>query len=222
MPATVVNLTVHGIGRPERPLDPGENEKWVTVEQFEELLDAAVGIDNVHLTFDEGNISDVEIALPRLLERRLKAEFFLVAGEIGARGRIDQSGVRELVAAGMSVGSHGWSHRDLRRLDDKHLSQELRDASEYLSELARRPVQRVALPFGSYDRRVLDRLRKAGATRVYTDDGGSARAFTWLQPRTSLPHDLDRRWIDDTFAGAPGLYRQATRAAARFIRLARL
>jgi peptidoglycan/xylan/chitin deacetylase (PgdA/CDA1 family) len=221
LPANIINLTVHGIGRPSRALDPGEDESWVTVEQFEQVLDAVLRFDNVRITFDDGNISDVEIALPRLLERRLTAEFFLLAGYLGERGRVDRDGVRELAAAGMVIGSHGWSHGDWRRLDDRRAVQELRDAPRLLSELAGRSVRQVAVPHGAYDRRLLDRLRKAGTTRVYTDDGGSARQLSWVQPRNTLPHDLGPIWIDDVLAGAPGLYRAATRTAARLVRLVR-
>ena len=222
MPAKVINLTVHGIGDPPRELEPGEDGTWVTVEQFEQVLDAVAGRPDVRITFDDGNASDVEIALPRLLERRLTAEFFVLAGCLGERGRVDRDGVHGLVDAGMTIGSHGWSHSDWRRLDDRRALQELSDAPELLSELAGRPVRRVAVPHGAYDRRLLDRLRKAGATRVYTNDGGSAREFTWLQPRNSLRHDLDPTWIDDVLAGAPGLYRSATRIAARLARLVRI
>ena len=37
------------------------------------LLDAAVGRPDVIVTFDDGNLSDLEIGLPRLLERGLSA-----------------------------------------------------------------------------------------------------------------------------------------------------
>jgi peptidoglycan/xylan/chitin deacetylase (PgdA/CDA1 family) len=220
MPPTIVNLIVHGIGKPRRALDPGEDESWVTVEQFEQVLDAVVGIDNVRLTFDDGNASDVEIALPRLLERRLTAEFFLLAGQLGERGRIGRDGVRELVDAGMSIGTHGWSHSDWRRLDDRRATQEMAEAPKLLSKLVGKPVRHAAVPFGAYDRGVLHRLRKAGMTRVYGNDGGPAREFAWLQSRNSLRHDIGPAWIDDVLAGAPGLYRSATRTAARLVRLA--
>src|SRR5438034_8841581 len=76
-PASVVNLTVHGVGTPPRELDPGEDIAWISIEQLEQVLDAAVGRPDVRITFDDGNCSDVEIALPRLLERGLTAEFFV-------------------------------------------------------------------------------------------------------------------------------------------------
>ena len=71
MSGSVVNLTVHGIGPTDRPLEPDEDKTWVTVEQFEQVLDTAVGRPDVRITFDDGNASDVRIALPRLVERGL-------------------------------------------------------------------------------------------------------------------------------------------------------
>ncbi|MFF5210364.1 polysaccharide deacetylase family protein [Streptosporangium sp. NPDC000396] len=217
----VVNLTVHGIGPAVRPLDPGEDTTWVSVEQFEQVLDATVGRQDVRITFDDGNASDVEIALPRLLERGLTAEFFVLAGLLGEPGRLDADGVRELVAAGMRIGSHGWAHRDWRRLDAEQANQEITDANRLLSELSGQPVSRVAVPFGSYDRHVLGRLRQAKMTRVYTSDGGPARPGSWLQPRNSLRHDIDATWAPRVMDGTPSLPLRLRRAAARAFKRAR-
>ncbi|MGZ5366050.1 MAG: polysaccharide deacetylase family protein, partial [Mycobacterium sp.] len=41
-------------------------------------------------------------------------------------------GVRALVESGMTVGSHGWSHRDWRRIDDAQAREELNDAHRVL------------------------------------------------------------------------------------------
>ncbi|MFD8531929.1 polysaccharide deacetylase family protein [Streptosporangium canum] len=218
---SVVNLTVHGIGPTSRELDPGEDATWVSVEQFERVLDAAVGRQDVRITFDDGNASDVEIALPRLLDRGLTAEFFVLAGLLGEPGRLDADGVRELVAAGMRVGSHGWAHRDWRRLDGEQAEEEIADANRLLGELTGRPVSRVAIPFGSYDRRVLGRLRRAAVTRAYTSDGGRARPGSWLQPRNSLRHDIDGTWAPRIIDGTPPLPLRVRRVAARAFKRAR-
>lgn len=209
-------LAVHGVGRPARPLDPGEDERWLTVEQFERVLDVAAEREDVHLTFDDGNDSDVGIVLPRLADRGLTAEFFPLAGRLGQRGYLDHDGLRELALAGMEIGSHGWEPRDWRRLDDRHATRELKDAPKLLGELCGRPVRRYSLPFGAYDRRVLARLRQAGATRVYSSDGGAARRDRWLQARTELPYDLDGDWLEGVLAGS----RRAAHWANRFFRRA--
>jgi peptidoglycan/xylan/chitin deacetylase (PgdA/CDA1 family) len=212
---SVVNLTFHGIGQVRRDLDPGEGATWVSVQQFEQVLDAVVGRPEVRITFDDGNASDLEIALPRLRERGLTAEFFLLAGRLGEPGRVDTAGVRDLVGAGMAIGSHGWAHRDWRRLDERAAQQEIQDARRVLTAIAGRPVSSVAIPFGSYDRHVLRRLRDAKVGRTYTSDGGRARPAAWLQARNSLHHDVDGPSIHRVLDQAPSARAMARRVAAR-------
>jgi peptidoglycan/xylan/chitin deacetylase (PgdA/CDA1 family) len=221
MARSVVNLTVHGIGPTRHELSPGDRETWVSVEQFEGVLDAVVGRDDVWITFDDGNLSDVEIALPRLLERGLVAEFFVLPGKFGEPGWLDAGGVRELHRAGMWIGSHGWAHRDWRRIDAAQARQEFGDAHRVLAELTGRPVSRVAIPFGSYDRHVLARVRRAGVTRVYTSDGGRARPEGWLQARNSLRHDTGPGWTRQVLDGRPPLPVRARKLAARAVKRVR-
>ncbi|MEU0571008.1 polysaccharide deacetylase family protein [Nonomuraea sp. NPDC005983] len=216
MGASIVNLTVHGIGETTRQLDPGEDATWVSVAQFEQVLDAVAGRPGIRITFDDGNASDVEIALPRLLERGLTAEFFVLAGLLGKPGRLTRDGVRELAKAGMPVGSHGWAHRDWRRIDERAAVQELADAHRVIADLTGQPVSRVAIPFGSYDRRVLRRLRHAGVTRAYTSDSGRADPDAWLQARNSLVHDLDAGWIEQVLNGGDRIMKLAARVYKRF------
>jgi peptidoglycan/xylan/chitin deacetylase (PgdA/CDA1 family) len=218
---TVVNLTVHGIGPVTRELDPGEDGTWVSVAQFEQVLDAVVGRPEVRITFDDGNSSDLEIALPRLLERELTAEFFVLAGMLGEPGKLDAAGVRELHGAGMLVGSHGWAHRDWRRIDDGQAQQEFAEAHRVLAGLTGRPVTRVAIPFGSYDRRVLRRIRTANLARAYTSDGGRARPESWLQARNSLRHDTGPEWTKRVLDGTPALPVRARKLAARAVKRVR-
>ena len=217
-PPSTVTLTVHGIGTPVRPLDPGEDEVWVTVKQFEDVLDAVAGRTDVRLTFDDANASDVEIALPLLVKRGLTAQFFLPAGLLGRPGRLTDDNVRELLDAGMTLGSHGWAHCDWRRLSPEQVPDEMTKAAEFLGDFAGEPVTEVSAPFGSYDRHVLRRLREAGATKVYTSDTGRAHPEAWLHSRTSLRDTIDRAWIDQILDGKPSLPRRARNLAARTVK----
>lgn len=225
MTGRVINLTVHGIGDPVRPLEDGEDRTWVTVAQFEQALDAveeavADGHD-VRITFDDGNDSDVRIGLPRLLARGLTAQFFLLAGMFDAPGRVSRSDVDVLLEAGMTIGSHGWSHVNWRTLDGSAVQRELYQAHDVLSEVTGTPVQRVAVPFGSYDRTVLTNLRKAGVRRVYTSDGGPARKGTWLQARTSLHASMTREWIRSVVFDRATSATRARRFVARSVKRVR-
>jgi peptidoglycan/xylan/chitin deacetylase (PgdA/CDA1 family) len=186
MQARAITLTFHGVGKPPRALEPGEAEVWVSTERFEAFLDAAAERDDVRITFDDGNVSDLKHALPALRERDLEATFFIVAGRLGQPGFVDASGVRELAAAGMTIGSHGMSHLPWRRLDNGARHDELIRAKAVLEEVVQQPVTEAACPFGSYDRRVIAGLRGAKYRRVYTSDRGTTRPNDFLQARNSI------------------------------------
>ena len=159
-------------------------------EQFLSVLDSVEDRADVRITFDDGNASDVEHALPALRERGLKATFFVVAGRMGAPRFLDADGVKELAAAGMTIGCHGMRHRPWRGLDDDALREELLDAKAMLERVVERPITQAACPFGSYDRRVLRTLRKTGYHHVFTSDRGTTRSHDFLQARNSIgPHD---------------------------------
>jgi peptidoglycan/xylan/chitin deacetylase (PgdA/CDA1 family) len=182
-----VNLTFHGIGKPERPLGPGEEEVWLEPDAFEAVLDSIVGRnDEIHITFDDGNASDLEHALPALRRRDLSATFFVVAGSLGQPGMLDADGIRVLAAAGMAIGCHGMHHRPWRGLAERALIEELVDAKALLEEIVERQVTTAACPFGAYDRRVLRSLERARYRRVYTSDGGTTRPEDWIQARTTV------------------------------------
>lgn len=220
MQERAINLTFHGIGRPERPLGRGEGDVWVSEARFLSLLDVAASRDDVRITFDDGNASDIEIALPALRERELSATFFVVADRLGEPGFIDVGGVRKLAAWGMGIGCHGMRHRPWRGLDDCALHEELVQAKARLEMTLERPVTVAACPFGSYDRRVLRALRQSGYCYVYTSDRGTARPESFVQPRNSVgprdEPDLLRRIVSLDRRGPSALSRHMKLAVKRW------
>jgi peptidoglycan/xylan/chitin deacetylase (PgdA/CDA1 family) len=193
-PELVIN--VHGAGAQPADLSAGELAYWISTDELDALLDDIASCSaRVGLTFDDGFASDVELALPRLLDRGLTAAFFPCAGLLGQRGRVDDAGVCSILAAGMALGSHGWGHRDWRRLTPIEVPEEFVRSSEVLSDLAGRRVDWAAVPFGSYDRQVLAHLRSAGYRRVYTSDGGLVPQTGWRIPRTSVRPGTGRHWV---------------------------
>lgn len=215
-----INLTFHGVGEPERPLDPGEAGVWVSRRAFLSVVDSLAGRGDVRITFDDGNASDVRHALPALQRRGLRATFFVVAGRLGTPGFLDPAGVRALAAAGMTIGCHGKHHRAWRGLGESALHEELVEARQALEEIVARPVAEAACPFGSYDRRVLRCLRRAGYERVYTSDRGTARAGAWIQARNTVGTTDGAELLHriESAGGRPyeALRRRATLAAKRW------
>jgi peptidoglycan/xylan/chitin deacetylase (PgdA/CDA1 family) len=184
-------FTFHGIGAAPRALERDEELVWLPEERFGRLLDVLARQRTVELTFDDGNASDAEIALPKLRERGLRGTFFVVAGRLDQPGFLSREQLGELVAAGMEVGSHGMAHRPWRGLDRTTLAEELIESRAMLEDNLGRPVDLAACPFGAYDRGVLRAAKAAGYRRLFTSDGGSARPAAWLQPRTTLTIEDD-------------------------------
>jgi peptidoglycan/xylan/chitin deacetylase (PgdA/CDA1 family) len=188
--AAVHNMNFHGVGEPPRSLAPGEAMVWLPLERFRATLDAVAGRGDVRISFDDGNRSDIELALPALTQRGLTATFFVLAGRLDDPRHLGVEDVQRLVDAGMTIGSHGLHHRNWRRCGDDELIAELAESRRVLEAITGTPVAQVAVPFGAYDRRVLGHARRAGGyERVFTSDGGPASAGAWLQPRTSVSND---------------------------------
>lgn len=187
----VINL--HGIGRPWDDVTAFERRYWCDRSVWLELADsmaeiAAAGRVPLEITFDDGNLSDFEDGFPALLERGLTATFFVCAGRIGEPRFMDVEHLIALREAGMQIGSHGWSHVDLRGLSEFELERESVQSGAYIAELLGVDVRAFALPFGSYDRRVLGSLRKYGA--VYTSDWLRAYRTGWLTSRVTYANDV--------------------------------
>jgi hypothetical protein len=79
-------------------------------------------------------------------------------------------------------------------------------------------VSEVAVPFGSYDRHVVRALRRTGVTRVYTSDGGWARAGSWMQARTSIRGADGPDWPQRVMVDRPPLSRRARGQVTRTVK----
>lgn len=182
----IINLCFHGIGTIVREREAGESRYWLREERFLRILDEVQGSPRVRLSFDDGNRSDVDTALPALQQRSLCASFFALAGRLDDPGSLGAADLRGLRDAGMAIGSHGWAHTPLRGLDDAEARRELIDARAALAEASNGEIMDAALPLGRYDRQLLARLKRFGYRRVFTSDRMPARPDAWLQPRYSV------------------------------------
>lgn len=214
-PARRSVLILHGIGTPTRQLEPGEARFWMSTGMFRDVLDrvAEMGRDGPEITFDDGNASDVEIALPELEARGLFATFFLLAGRLDQPGALASGDVRRLARAGMTIGLHGWAHTDWRRLDAGGRQQEFRDARARLADLAGGPVDLAAAPFGLYDRRVIAWLKQDGFSALHTSDRGLAEEGSFLRPRNCLEGDMNTESLGRALRGEVPFMRRVRRVA---------
>jgi peptidoglycan/xylan/chitin deacetylase (PgdA/CDA1 family) len=209
----MINICFHGIGSPRRSLEADEDAYWISEDLYARVLDEVVQRRDVTLSFDDSNISDIELGLDGLLQHQLTATFFVIAGRLGQAGSLAAGDLAELRRHGMKIGTHGMEHVPWRSLTYPQRQREFVDARKIIADAAGAPVCEAALPLGRYDRSVLSNLRGLGYHRVYSSDRRRTSANAWLQSRFSIRADDTIESIRSTvLARQPWLHQLKTTA----------
>jgi peptidoglycan/xylan/chitin deacetylase (PgdA/CDA1 family) len=99
-------------------------------------------------TFDDGLASDYEEVFPVLCEIGLRATFFVVPTFVETPGYVTWAQLREMVAAGMEVGSHSLTHPFVDALDEVGLRFEFGESKRQIEDRLGAAVRVASLPRG--------------------------------------------------------------------------
>ncbi len=220
-----VILNFHGIGArgspPPRSLEPGEADYWVTPEFFAETLILSQKLaDRVRtdFTFDDGNRSDLEIAAEPLASAGISAQVFVLAGRLDHPGSLGADDIAALQKMGHGIGSHGADHVNWKTLDGTGQAREWETARAQIAAVAGHDITTAAIPFGAYNRSVLQGLKSRGYTRVYSSDGGPFSAADYPIPRSSPTADMTLGDIEAILLGRESLKTRTRRHLARAVK----
>jgi peptidoglycan/xylan/chitin deacetylase (PgdA/CDA1 family) len=182
-------LAYHKVGTPEwggtwctragfaRHLDAVQQAGigWTTLDTLAGWLRAPSGAPpDAVLTFDDAFASFATHAWPEIEARHVPVVLFVPSDCIGRTSRwdlplpgrrvphLDAPALRDLAGAGVEIGAHGATHRDLRSCPDFELEHELAGARARLQDELGVPVRAVSYPFGRADARVRAAARAAG------------------------------------------------------------
>jgi peptidoglycan/xylan/chitin deacetylase (PgdA/CDA1 family) len=100
------------------------------------------------LTFDDGAASDYAETFPILTEMGLRATFFVVPTLVETPGYVTWAQLREMVAAGMEIGSHSLTHPFVNALDRAGLEREFGESKRILESRLGLPIRSASLPRG--------------------------------------------------------------------------
>jgi peptidoglycan/xylan/chitin deacetylase (PgdA/CDA1 family) len=179
------------------PVVDAEEKAWaIPVVDFEmqmrrlyELGRVGVSMDRIHrtlqsgamvpaewvgVTFDDGNASDYQHALPILAQYGFRGTFFICGERVGGEMPADQ--VRALHGAGMHIGSHAMRHVFMTSLNATEEETELVRSRELLEGLIGEPVLHFAPPGGRWSRRTRRALKSAGYVAVSSSRYGFNRS----------------------------------------------
>jgi len=116
----------------------------------------------VVLTFDDGFISDFEIAFPIVLNRGLKVTIFATVDNIGRKGYSNKAQLKQMAENGMEVGSHGLTHRYLTMMPRSEAIREICDSKTMLEDEIGIEVMSFAAVGGHYRHWMCEVAREAG------------------------------------------------------------
>ena len=150
--------------------------KGYEVITFKDIAEGRVmdGAKKVVITFDDGYRNNYTEAFPVLQKYGFKAVFYVVSSTIGKKNLwhdadIEQPlemmtapDIKEMSAAGMEIGGHTVSHKNLSRLDDAEAEREIAENKEELEKLTGDTALSFSYPYGGYSGKVKQIVSNAG------------------------------------------------------------
>ena len=142
---------------------------------------------SVFITFDDGFVDVMENALPVLKSHGVVAIQFLVSSLIGKTNEwqqkegdveeklMDDSQVRDWLAASQEIGAHSRTHPRLSHLTTPEAREEIVSSKKFLEDRFGRPIHHFCYPYGDYNRQVRDLVEEAGYLTACTTQPGVHR-----------------------------------------------
>ncbi len=149
-------------------------------------------LPDIVLTFDDGHVSNFDIAMPLLAERGLSAYLFVTGNYVDTPHFCTGEQLQAMAEAGMVIGSHGMTHQFFDDFDDAQTERELRQSSEQLARQSKMPVQSISFPGGRYNENTLEKAKASGYAVLFGSGFGTV-ALADLSGRKPLNRVAIRR-----------------------------
>lgn len=154
-----------------------------------EVATGKISSQSVAITFDDGYEDLYTNALPLLKKYHFSATAYVITGRVGTDGYMDWTQIKDLQKAGVEIGSHTVTHRELNTLSASDQRTELESSRAVLSQELGTAIVSFCYPVGRYDDTTVGLVREAGYTSAVTTKNGSLEAgdsmFTLKRERIS-------------------------------------
>lgn len=133
---------------------------------------------SVLLTFDDGYVDNLLVALPLLQEHRMTAVVFPIAHWVGRENgwenfhkaptqTMNWEELKCWQRAGLEIGSHTLEHPFLSQCDPARLQKELQESKAVLEEKLQAPVNVLCYPYGDFTSTVSNAAKQAGYSAAF-------------------------------------------------------
>lgn len=152
-------------------------------------------------TFDDGDPSHLDVAVPELDKRGMKATFYLIANQITRK-----DDWRKLILAGHELGNHSLDHRHPKELSASQQEAQVVGANHVLQKEFGVPLRTFAYPFTETTPELVAAVGKTdflarnayGKSYVLKPDmDPDWLAIPSRMTQTKIPFSTYRQWIDE-------------------------
>ena len=175
---------------PDESLNTNMNMWELQLSLFKEQIKFATEIKNLRIyksdelinkipkkglciTFDDGYKNNYELVSPILIQKNIPFTIFIITDYIknNKKGYLNESMLKTLSNNSLiTIGSHSKNHYDLTKLSEKNLEDELYSSKLYLEDLIGKEVKSMSYPYGKYNNRIKDKVKKIGYKLAFTSD----------------------------------------------------
>ena len=138
------------------------------------------------ITFDDGYVDTIDLALPILQRYGFTATCYVVSQKLGqhntwdahkigsAKWLMNKEQMLKWHDAGMEVGAHSQTHPHLIDCNEEDLENEVIGCKANLEALLGAPVSQFCYPYGAFNKQVAEAVKAAGYTAATTTNKGVA------------------------------------------------
>ncbi len=151
------------------------------------ILDSGQAAGKVAFTFDDGHESNAAASID-ILEHGGSADLFVNPTMVGQPQYLDWQALADLAKAGISIQSHGDTHRYFDELSDREVEQELSGSKARIEDRVGQAVVLFAPPGGRLTPRVADIAQCIGYRGICSSRAGlwNTQGGQWRIPRLAV------------------------------------
>jgi peptidoglycan/xylan/chitin deacetylase (PgdA/CDA1 family) len=212
----------------------------ITVSEYSAGLSGHISLPDrpVLITVDDGFADFADFGLPALAKRDLPSTLYVTTGALAGRtGRrsvlpdaamLHAADLPGLEAAGVEIGAHSHTHRQLDLLPGREIAEELARSRDLLAEWLGHRIRSFAYPHGYWRARVRELVHEAGfdsacaVAEALSSHRDHPLALSRLMVRAGTGAEAVAGWLAGTGTGVlPPARRRALAFGWRQVRRAR-